>query len=551
MGMGGLCGVFCLCARDGAGPARTKAACSSYHTRTSKQKGSAVVAIAQECFNGVCTGCAASKTSLRALPGLFVFGSALTMAGRGVRDAADAAAAAFGEASADFHAVPKSGIARVDARGMSPEEFRVEFVAKNRPALIEHACDDWPGIRLWSLPDYLKRRGGDRMVTADVTPSGLGDAAVAVRGGEDEPVAVFAKPHEVRMRFADVVEAVAAAATAERLAAASKQGDEKPLADAGSKHSLVWAGEPGSASGVLLPSVECPLVASSPTRAEVAATGVGGAAAADAPDSEGPVIPPGSSVYFSRQCDCFRDDEEAGFLAEPDPTRPGAPPDVPVSLPFADRALAGTTADGPAVPDAVNVWVGSGSATTSAHLDFYENFYVVLAGQKTFTLAPPGNVAFLRKPSFPTVRYRPATGTAAGRTAAAGEGSGASASAAGPGSVSRSWVVVPDGEGADSLGSAERTPWLAPDLARLAEEDTASAYPLVKHASPATVTVRAGQCLFLPALWVHRVAQQGFTVAVNYWYDMEFDHRYAALQAAHGLREVFAASGLDLPAKAD
>ncbi|KAA0162435.1 hypothetical protein FNF31_03234 [Cafeteria roenbergensis] len=485
------------------------------------------------------------------------------MSGSAALGAAAAAAASFAEASADFHAIPKSGIARVDARGMSPEEFRVEFVAKNRPALIEHACDEWPGIRLWSLPEYLKRRGGDRVVTADVTPSGLGDAAVAVRGSEGEPVAVFAKPHEVRMRFADVISAVEAAATAERLAAPRAHQGGQPPADAGSKHSLVWAGEPGTAAGLLLPSVECPLEAGGPAAAASTAASAAGApaGAAGSPAPVGPAIPPGSSVYFSRQCDCFRDDEEAGFLAEPDPTRPGAPPDVPLSLPFADRALAGTTADGLAVPDAVNLWVGSGSATTSAHLDFYENFYVVLSGQKTFTLAPPGNVAFLRKPSLPTVRYRPAASgdTAAAAAAAAaqrggGDDAGAS-TAGGPGGAAgarvaspASWVVVPEGEGATSLASAEQTPWLAPDIARLAEEGTSRAYPLVRHASAATVTVYAGQCLFLPAMWVHRVAQQGFTVAVNYWYDMEFDHRYAALQAAQGLREVFAAVGADLPA---
>lgn len=32
--------------------------------------------------------------------------------------------------------------------------------------------------------------------------------------------------------------------------------------------------------------------------------------------------------------------------------------------------------------------------------------------------------------------------------------------------------------------------------------------------------------LYLPALWYHRVSQKGPTVAVNYWHDMRFDHKY-------------------------
>ena len=38
--------------------------------------------------------------------------------------------------------------------------------------------------------------------------------------------------------------------------------------------------------------------------------------------------------------------------------------------------------------------------------------------------------------------------------------------------------------------------------------------------------VRAGQVLYIPAMWYHRVSQSQFTIAVNYWYDQRFDHRY-------------------------
>lgn len=37
---------------------------------------------------------------------------------------------------------------------------------------------------------------------------------------------------------------------------------------------------------------------------------------------------------------------------------------------------------------------------------------------------------------------------------------------------------------------------------------------------------RTQDILYLPSLWYHRVSQRGITVAVNYWHDMQFDHKY-------------------------
>ena len=65
-----------------------------------------------------------------------------------------------------------------------------------------------------------------------------------------------------------------------------------------------------------------------------------------------------------------------------------------------------------------------------------------------------------------------------------------------------------------------RVPWIeldpaAPDLKRFPRFRTHCVQPL--HC-----VVRKGDVLYLPALWYHRVAQRGLTIAVNYWHDMEF-----------------------------
>ena len=61
------------------------------------------------------------------------------------------------------------------------------------------------------------------------------------------------------------------------------------------------------------------------------------------------------------------------------------------------------------------------------------------------------------------------------------------------------------------------------------------------------VTVHAGQALYLPSLWFHQVKQSGDhtdcagnTIAVNYWYDMNFDSRYAYFKFTEDLaKEAF------------
>ena len=69
---------------------------------------------------------------------------------------------------------------------------------------------------------------------------------------------------------------------------------------------------------------------------------------------------------------------------------------------------------------------------------------------------------------------------------------------------------------------------LAPDL------DT---YPDFSKAHIYTVTVNEGEMLYLPSLWYHHVSQSDGCIAVNYWYDMQYDIRYNYHQFAGKLLE--------------
>ena len=69
-------------------------------------------------------------------------------------------------------------------------------------------------------------------------------------------------------------------------------------------------------------------------------------------------------------------------------------------------SLAWATAAFGAPPEAVNFWMGEDAARTTAHADLYENIYIVIRGEKRFTLLPPQDVHVLGMASFPAATWR-------------------------------------------------------------------------------------------------------------------------------------------------
>ncbi|XP_034063327.1 bifunctional peptidase and (3S)-lysyl hydroxylase JMJD7 [Gymnodraco acuticeps] len=145
------------------------------------------------------------------------------------------------------------------------------------------------------------------------------------------------------------------------------------------------------------------------------------------------------------------------------------------------------------LPDAVNFWLGEASAVTSMHKDHYENLYCVISGEKNFILLPPTD-----RPFIPYGMYQPAV-----------------------------YHQRDDGEfEVVDQSDSEKVPWipldpLDPDLDR---------FPQYRHAQPVHCSVKAGEMLFLPSLWFHHVQQSHGCIAVNFWYDMEYDIKYNYFQ---------------------
>lgn len=143
-----------------------------------------------------------------------------------------------------------------------------------------------------------------------------------------------------------------------------------------------------------------------------------------------------------------------------------------------------------------------------------QNFYAVIAGEKTFTMFPPTDCLFMpRECQYPTSKYHLKSG------------------ASSEGRINKEDLVL----------STEGTPspslsWLNfdPDIpSTSAGKDCRNLY--LSH--PLRCNLKAGEILYIPSLWYHRVSQTQLTIAVNYWYEQRFDFRYVFYKTVQALSD--------------
>lgn len=120
------------------------------------------------------------------------------------------------------------------------------------------------------------------------------------------------------------------------------------------------------------------------------------------------------------------------------------------------------------------------------HKDPYENMYCVVSGYKDFILHPPTDQPWIPYSTYQKASYR---------------------------EIDNELKIVPED------GSV---PWISvdplnPDLDK---------YPEYRKATQVCCRVRKGEMLYMPSLWFHHVRQSHGCIAINYWYDMEYDIKY-------------------------
>lgn len=140
-------------------------------------------------------------------------------------------------------------------------------------------------------------------------------------------------------------------------------------------------------------------------------------------------------------------------------------------------------------PDAVNLWIGDSRSVSTMHHDTYENMYCCLSGTKIFHLLPPCALPFMNQRDFPNAMWQSQDGK----------------------------LKLVEGT----------TPWIELDIITEGE----AWLPELVRSMIQRVELRAGQCLYLPSGWLHRVTQTEPTVAVNFWYDRDLNATWALMEA--------------------
>jgi hypothetical protein len=220
------------------------------------------------------------------------------------------------------------------------------------------------------------------------------------------------------------------------------------------------------------------------------------------------LLPDDSIVYYSRQNDCLRTPEENEGSSPSNITELASL--FPSGLEWAQQAF-GTSLE------AVNLWIGNECSVSSMHKDHYENLFYVASGEKLFTVCPPADVPFL----YQHVEYP--SGQFEFQCEQQGEESSSSSFP--------SWGVRP--VSSTTTTSDNKVRWIYPDVSQLlntttrreekSKNDLLQEFPLLCHTHPMEIRVQAGELLYLPSLWFHRVTQSCETIGVNYWYDMKFE----------------------------
>eukprot|EP00754_Rhynchopus_humris_P041576 Rhum_TRINITY_DN25134_c0_g1::Rhum_TRINITY_DN25134_c0_g1_i1::g.181326::m.181326/K19219/JMJD7; jumonji domain-containing protein 7 len=162
--------------------------------------------------------------------------------------------------------------------------------------------------------------------------------------------------------------------------------------------------------------------------------------------------------------------------------------------------------------DAVNMWMGGDGTVSSMHRDPYENLYAVVCGTKQFTLLPPWEADRVPYTPFKEGMWKetPLEGSAVGKA---------------------DFTV-------EALDSEVK--WISIEPS---DPHTVFTHPPFASAHPLSVAVEEGEVLYLPSLWYHEVGQVGrdvgggggSTIAVNYWFDMNYDAGYWAMEAVRRL----------------
>ena len=174
-------------------------------------------------------------------------------------------------------------------------------------------------------------------------------------------------------------------------------------------------------------------------------------------------------------------------------------------IPWADDTLVNL--------DALNFWMGRYPTRTSWHRDHFENMYVVLRGCKIVRLLPPTDSYRMKLKAYSQSTW----------------------SSADDGTFS-TWTLKPTQDDALLWSSLMPCTCLESRIDGLCSS-CRHLYPNM----PLEIEVHAGDVLYIPATWYHEIHHKDTgetTIAINFWYDMIHDAKYASMLAVDKIAQI-------------
>lgn len=384
-------------------------------------------------------------------------------------------------------------------------EFLRDYISSNKPVIVTNATSHWPALTRWTR-DYLIEAARDALVTVALTPNGRADCPTPLPDGQTAAIttapapAAGGVPHSQDQCFALPCQRRTTLATFYQLLDASR---------------------------------------------------------AD----------PNAAVPYLQY-------QNSSLTAE----LPQLLFDIDFELPWASEAFG-------IPPEAVNIWIGGRKSITSWHRDHYENLYVMISGRKTLRLLPPVDGWRMALRRYPQATWhlvdqkgselpdlsdtapealleQVQSGKFELRLHAKEEEKPSGGDNGGSDQVL--WSSIPpeplssthSNSVSDHLGPSNYAP---NEVGRSKRNNTSTnnmpphsdldAYHDLDLPRPLVVTLEPGEVLYLPSCWWHEVLHGGTddedgeesknasdeAVAVNYWYDMKYDVKYACTKAVEAL----------------
>lgn len=185
-------------------------------------------------------------------------------------------------------------------------------------------------------------------------------------------------------------------------------------------------------------------------------------------------------------------------------------------------------------PEAINLWVGGRPSRTSWHRDHFENIYVVLRGSKTVRLLPPIDSFRMKLKRYEQQSYEyDDDGKLVLMTMPAQSKTKEKLS------DHHSEKVEDEEKGKHTVLWSSILPCSCLEASGARSLCSSCLELQSTGMMPLEIQVNKGDVLYIPACWWHEIhhTSDDVTIAVNYWYDMTHDVKFASMTAVDTLSE--------------